>query len=318
VTGFSAEWLALREPADARARDAELCAQLAQLARGAHAHSPSRFIDLACGTGANVRYLAPRVGGDQQWLLVDNDVALLDRARSALPHRAGGDSLVPVDDVRADDAVRGRVGATPREGACRAEVAGCRIEARSLDLATELHTLDFAHGVVVTASALLDLVSHEWLAQLVEQCRANRCTALFALSYAGRIALTPSDPDDEWIRQLVNRHQLGDKGFGPALGPAASRRASSLFSEAGYHVRTARSDWNLLPTEHLLQGALLEGWANAAAELAPGEADRCKRWLTRRLAHVANESSRIRVGHEDVLAWPQEANSSEPAVPPKP
>ena len=62
--GFSSEWLALREPADARARDAGLSVQLAQrllLARRARAESPvpARFIDLACGTGANLRYLAP-------------------------------------------------------------------------------------------------------------------------------------------------------------------------------------------------------------------------------------------------------------------
>jgi SAM-dependent methyltransferase len=270
VTGFSAEWLTMREPADGRARDADLSAQLVQRVRR---QSPARFIDLACGTGANLRYIAPRVGGDQQWLLVDNDAALLEKARAAGP--MGG-------------------------------VAGWRVDTRRLDLATELRALDFAPGTIVTASALLDLVSAEWLAQLVEQCRANQCTALFALSYDGRITLTPSDPDDEWIRQLVNRHQLGDKGFGPALGPAAARRTCELFGEAGYQVRSAQSDWELLPTEGLFQQALLEGWAGAATELVPNEADRCRRWLARRLAHVANQASHIVVGHEDVLAWPED------------
>lgn len=306
ATGFSAEWLALREPADARARDAELSAQLAQLtqcgsplvqgAQRAPPRSPVRFIDLACGTGANLRYLAPRIGGDQHWLLVDNDAALLEKARGAVPGPARAVSHPAADGARAANRA--------------SAVAGCRVERRRLDLTTDLHALDFAPGVVVTASALLDLVSDEWLAQLVEQCRANRCTALFTLSYDGRMEFTPSDPDDEWIRQLVNRHQLGDKGFGPALGPAASQRACELFSETGFHVRTARSDWNLLPTERSLQQALLEGWAGAATELAPNEADRCKRWLTRRLAHVVNGTSRIIVGHQDVLAWHREGGET--------
>ena len=74
MTGFSADWLSLREPADTRARDANLTTELARLARR---HVPARFIDLACGTGANLRYLAPYVGGDPQWLLIDNDTALL-------------------------------------------------------------------------------------------------------------------------------------------------------------------------------------------------------------------------------------------------
>ena len=260
VTGFTADWLSLREPADSRARDPNLTTQLVQLARQ---HSQPRFIDLACGTGANLRYLAARVRGD--WRLVDSDAALLER-----------------------------VGAVP----------GCRIETQHLDLTTELHTLEFAADVIVTASALLDLVSDRWLTQLVDCCRVGGCAALFALSYDGRITLTPSDPDDEWIRQLVNLHQLSDKGFGLALGPDAWLRTSDLFRDAGYRVLTARSDWNLLPQEHRLQRSLLEGWTGAAAELASSEITRCQQWLARRLAHVATGASRITVGHEDVLALP--------------
>jgi SAM-dependent methyltransferase len=264
VTGFSADWLALREPADGRARDANLTAQLVQAARQ---RSQTRFIDLACGTGANLRYLAPRIGGEQRWQLVDSDPALLEKV--------------------------GTVGA-------------CEVETQRLDLTTDLPALDFAPDIIVTASALLDLVSGRWLTQLVECCRAGRCPALFALSYDGRIELTPRDPDDEWIRQLVNRHQLGDKGFGPALGPDAWWRIRDLFREAGYTVLTARSDWNLLPEETFLQQALLEGWAGAALELASADVARCREWLARRLAHVTTGVSRMTVGHEDVLALPRD------------
>jgi hypothetical protein len=261
--GFSADWLALREPADTRARDVGLTAQLASLPPH---RAPARFIDLACGTGANLRYLAPYVEGEQHWLLVDSDASLLAKV-----------GLVP----------------------------GCRIDTRQLDLVTHLHAVDFAPDVIVTASALLDLVSEGWLTELVERCRAHRCAALFALSYDGRITFTPTDTDDAWIRDLVNRHQLTDKGFGPALGPEAWRRACELFRDAGYDVHTAQSDWNLLPTERLLQQSLLEGWASAAMDLAPCESDRCRSWLARRLAHVTNETSRITAGHEDLLARPR-------------
>jgi hypothetical protein len=298
VTGFSAEWLALREPADARARDAGLTAQLAQLMRE---RSLTRLIDLACGTGANVRYLAPRIdagglaprtgagditpcvdahglspptdaGGHPNWLLVDNDATLLEAADKFL----------------------------------RDEPAGSRVETQRVDLAGDWGAVGFDRDAVVTASALLDLVSERWLADLVERCRAGRCIALFALTYDGRMTLTPTDPEDEWICQLVNRHQLGDKGFGPALGPAAAHRVGDLFRAAGYHVRTAPSDWHLLPTEQPLQQSLLEGWAAAAAELACDDADRCRQWLNRRKAHLASGTSRITVGHQDLLAWPRD------------
>jgi hypothetical protein len=279
MTGFTADWLALREPADARARSVELTAQLAEITGR---FSPSRFIDLACGTGANLRYLAPRMGNNQKWLLFDKDESLLQKVGTA---------------------------------------SHCRIQTHGLDLTTGLYALAFMPDVVVTASALLDLVSDRWLVQLVEECCASRCLALFALSYDGRISFSPSDGDDEWIRQLVNRHQLGDKGLGgPALGPGAWQRASELFREAGYQVHTAPSDWNLPPADQQLQRALIEGWAGAALELASEEdaASRCRGWLARRLAHVASGISHITVGHEDVLALPRIETTKRGPLPPSP
>ncbi|WP_382325041.1 hypothetical protein ACFJI0_11525 [Hydrogenophaga sp. UC242_53] len=77
---FSADWLQQREPFDTAARDE--AARHLQLAARFHAMAPPagtpwRVIDLGCGTGANQRWLAPRLGGPQQWLVVDHDAALL-------------------------------------------------------------------------------------------------------------------------------------------------------------------------------------------------------------------------------------------------
>ena len=56
---FSADWLALREPADHAARDAGLTGRAAEWLRSLG--RPARAIDLACGSGSNVRYLLPRL-----------------------------------------------------------------------------------------------------------------------------------------------------------------------------------------------------------------------------------------------------------------
>jgi hypothetical protein len=182
---------------------------------------------------------------------------------------------------------------------------GIDAKTRCIDLATGLDATELAAGIIVTASALLDLVSDRWLTELIDRCRAAGATALFALSYDGRMTLTPADVDDEWVRKLVNRHQLGDKGFGPALGPSAAMRACERFTDAGYAVQTAPSDWNLEAGDGPLQKQLIEGWAHAAADVAPNEAARCGKWLERRLAHLATRASRIRVGHQDILATPR-------------
>jgi len=72
------DWLALREPVDHRSRAADLVAPLAEW----WGSRPSqRVLDLGSGTGSNLRYLAPRLPGGQEWTLVDRDAAALDRAR---------------------------------------------------------------------------------------------------------------------------------------------------------------------------------------------------------------------------------------------
>ena len=57
---FSAEWLALREPYDTRARNA---AVLDAVVSSLSALPSSRIVDLACGTGSTLRALAPRISG---------------------------------------------------------------------------------------------------------------------------------------------------------------------------------------------------------------------------------------------------------------
>jgi hypothetical protein len=59
MSGFSAEWLALREPVDAASRNPEL------IAADRLATARARFLsvlDLGSGTGANFRFLAPLLG----------------------------------------------------------------------------------------------------------------------------------------------------------------------------------------------------------------------------------------------------------------
>lgn len=267
MSGFSAEWLTLREPADHAARADELTRLAARAVAGGTGGRALAALDLGSGTGSNIRYLAPRLGVPQAWRAVDADQRLLTevpgRTLASLP-------------------------------------AGSRIDLQTLDL-RDLGGSDLlAAPQLVTASALLDLVSAEWVADLASRCRAP--VALFVLTYDGRLACDPVDERDEEVRALVNRHQRTDKGFGPALGPEAAACAAAEFGRAGYTVRLVPSDWRLGPGQHDLQGALIDGWAGAAAEMAPDAAEAVEAWRQRRLRHVAAGVSRLRVGHQDLLA----------------
>jgi hypothetical protein len=281
------EWLALREPADLGARSPAL----AHAVRGALApHRPLRILDLATGTGSNVRYLIDRLPSSQSWLLVDRDPDLLAEVPARMASWAGSLGY----DFRQVDG-----GHLLRRG--RTE---CRIETRRLDLSSLDYPDIFAGRHLVTASALLDLVSGRWLRQLAELCGRSGAAVLFALTYTGVSSCFPLEPEDDMIRDLMNRHQRNDKGFAPAAGPEAVQCAARCFDQAGYRVQRRGSDWVLTPDARELQTELMEGWAQAASEIAPQQSTWIQGWLTRRLIHIADGRSCVTVGHEDLVAWP--------------
>ena len=265
MSGFSADWLALREPHDARARNpAVLDAVIASL-KG----FPSiRIVDLACGTGSTLRALSPHLAAPQNWRLVDNDLGLLARAKAMTRPATVNVAAVPLDLNRDLEAV--------------------------LDGPVDL----------VTASALLDLVSQAWLERLAVELAARSIPIYAALSYDGRIEFGPADPFDAAIIAAINTHQRTDKGFGPALGPTAASCAIARFEQLGYCVVHGASDWVIGPDDRDIQLEIFAGWASAAREIADLSLADTAGWLTRRRAAAAAGRSSICVGHIDVFAAP--------------
>ena len=292
---FSADWLQLREPFDAAAREAasqelQLEKRLGSL-REATTH-PLRVIDLACGTGANLRWLAPRLGGAQQWLVVDHDADLL----RCWPERLAAVGVVkhgPDTDL-----------AQPLSFAGPAFEAS--IVRQEMDLMAALEGLPWHAADLVTASALLDLVGIDWLRRLVAASAASGVAMLMSLNVDGRHVWTPEDLTDATVGRLFDDHQQQDKGLGPALGAAAVAALQQLLDEAGYRVFTAASDWwvegSASEHAHAMQCALIDGMAAAASEQSPASAPSVAAWRQRRLTLAPR--SQLRVGHIDLLAFP--------------
>lgn len=282
------DWLQLREAADWEARSSRLVQQVVNTMA---LDGSIQVLDLATGTGSNVRYLAVRLPGRQRWLVVDRspDLLALVTDRTAAWAAARGyrcDSLATGLRVRHDS-------------------LNCEIETRQRDLCNLDDATMFAGRHLITASALLDLVSESWLQSLALHCRDAGAAALFALTYNGESSCSPVEPEDELVRELLNRHQHTDKGLGGvAAGPDAVRCAKRCFNEVGYEVRVEPTDWNIGPAHADMQRYLVRDWASAAGELAPDLQPRITGWRDRRLAHIDAGRSRIIVRHHDLGAWP--------------
>jgi SAM-dependent methyltransferase len=282
MSTFSREWLALREPADHEARfdfRHHPRVSLAPLAT-------TDIIDLGCGTGSNFRYLAPRLAPTQRWTCIDHDARLLERF---------GESLRALERSDRDQIAQGDLMLNAGGAGWRAT-----IELRCVDLGAGIDTSVLTEGGLLSASALLDLVSMRWLESVVAACASVDARLLFALSYDGRIECAPADPFDAELRALINQHQRRDKGFGPALGPAATASATQLLEAAGFTVATAASDWRLGPRDTEMQRALIEGWVEAAREIDATAA--LERWRSRRLEELVDGGLGLTIGHQDLFA----------------
>ena len=295
AASYSADWLQQRDPFDAAARDAaagDLQLQRRLAARRPTGGRPWRVIDLACGTGANLRWLAPRLGGRQQWLVVDHDADLL----RCWPERLAAAGGAPASrDTTLDVPI---------------SFSGTGFDAtivrQQLDLMAGLETLPWHAADLVTASALLDLVGTAWLHRLVAASAASGVALLMSLTVDGRHIWTPEDPMDATVGALFGEHQLGDKGLGQALGAGAVEELHSALVAAGYRVFSAASDWWLdggeSPQAGALQCALIDGIGGAAIEQSRSSSAQVQAWQQRRLSMAPK--AQLRVGHLDLLALP--------------
>lgn len=285
---FQADWLTLRESVDANARSQKLTQAAATwLANDVKNESSDQehvatIADLGCGRGSNTQFLAPQLPSKQHWMLFDHDADLLKEAR--------------------ERAV----------ALCDAKGQPVSIESYCVSLTTFEHPA-LAKARLVTASALLDLVSREWIEALVSQCVTHRQGVLVAMSVTGAWCftdsqLTPIDNDeDHWVLGLFNTHQQRDKGLGAALGGDAHGELVDAFKQQGHRVSEADTPWQLTssnPAVRPLMHALIAGWAEAATEQAPEAATRISRWRDSRQQSVNQGKIGVWVGHRDLLALP--------------
>jgi hypothetical protein len=235
------------------------------------------------GTGSNLRGLAPFLGPEQRWRLVDHDARLLDAAAALLR----GWSDMAMDTAQ-----------------------GLRLERAPITVRVSLCNVDLSNGDfgplvegthLVTVSALFDLVSRRLIERLAEAVAAGNRLFYTVLTYDGMVEWRPQHPADTAMRDAFNQHQRGDKGFGPAVGPAATDALAAAFTRLGYTVVRGKSPWLLDDGFAGLRRKLDESWAEAVRETGLVAHAVVDEWLRHRLCSQAAVTI---VGHEDLLALP--------------
>lgn len=265
----SAGWLALREPADAAARASEL---VEHLRRRLPATGHRVIHDLGCGTGAMGRWLAPLLAGQQHWVGHDRDPDLLQVVAANPPGPA-------------------------------ADGASVTVEARQSDI-TRLAPGDLADASLITASALLDMLTKQELVGLTSVCRRAGCPILLTLSVVGGVELSPADPLDRRVAAAFDAHQRRGTDGRRRLGPDAVALAVEALGRAGAEVLVRPSPWRLGALQADLAAEWFSGWVDAACEQELGLAAETEIYRRRRLAQASAGQLAVTVDHADLLALP--------------
>jgi hypothetical protein len=218
--------------------------------------------------------------GRQRWILQDHDADLLAHAAVHAAEDSADGAPVTVMTQRAD--------------------------------LTRLTAGDLLATSLVTASALLDLLTSDEVNRLAAACVDADCPALLTLSVAGRVELSPTDPlDDEIAAAFADHLRYGVDGR-HLLGPDAADAAADAFALRGATVELRPSPWRLGPDHAALLTEWLHGWVPAATARRPDlDGDG---YLRRRLDAVAAGTLYVTIHHSDLLALPSGATQSSKAA----
>jgi hypothetical protein len=284
---FDGDWLELREPHDAAARNLGLARALA-----AALPARPRIMDLGAGTGALVRWLAPVVGRAQAWTLVDADGGLLSRAFATTADHAEHQGWPATFATRKTLLVHAPGGAW--------RVEGLIADLRDAPAGLPLHQVD-----AVVNTALCDLVSEDWIRRIAAGCARHHLPFYAALNVTGRERFDPPHPADALVNRGFARDQLRDKGFGGiALGPRAPAVIAAAFAAHGYAVRRAPSDWRIPRRAPEMAAAVASGHAQAAMGTERRARARLLDWAVDRRAQAGLQRLAARIGHMDILCLP--------------
>jgi hypothetical protein len=276
---FSPEWLELREPVDHRSRDFALAAKLRDYFAE---RADATIFDLGVGLGSNLRGTYGSLPLRQRWVLVDNDPVLLNAARDAIA-------------AWADSAERTADGLKVKRGD-----HALTVEFKQHDLAADPAPWFSVKADLVTAAALFDLVSEEWIGRFTRALSRSRLPFYTVLTHNAETRWLPSHPADAAMKAAFESHFGGDKGFGPSVGGRASAMIGDALEATGYAVEHGPSPWLLGAGDRQLVAATAEGWAQAVRETGRVPEATIEAWRTAR----SDGATTCIVGHEDLLALP--------------
>lgn len=272
MTAADPTWLDLRSPFDdaARSDSLHLVDRVAAALRDQleDTSAPVTAVDIGAGTGNSARWFAQHLatrlpGTTLRWVLLDADDQGLVLARQKM-----SDAKTVVADITQLPGLIGELRTEP----------------------------EYAGPLVMTASAVLDVLTQVDVDAIVEALVQHSGCGLFLLSINGDWRIDPTDSDDDYIKQTFADHQQRDE----RLGADGARTLIEAARRAGLATQSHVTTWHMAAPEdgQMIERFLRERVA-AVIDHQPQQQDLATAWLQRRMGQLS-QGLTIEVDHLDV------------------
>ena len=280
----------VREQLENLSRASSLTRQFTHMWRN---YSMLNLLDLGCATGANFRYLAPRLDCHQNWTLMDRDDSAFEDLIEETEHWAGSHNWTMKN--RED-----------RSFTLVADDQQWHVNMYVIALDEEVEKINLGGFHALCSSNFLEKTSAEWYRKLAQRCADAQLPQLLGVNYTSHLKLSPSDPDDALVMEGFHRHIKQDYGLGEAMGDETSYYILRELTNLRFTVQESEYVWYLNSTRQPALINLMIERLSKSAQAVYGEEEekRIQAWASRRHYAIAAKKVKMEIGYSDILAKP--------------
>lgn len=287
------DWLEERYRLDAGARNKHVERAVLEAFQG---FPPLYVLDVGSGLGANARYYSCLFSSNQEWILVEKSEVLSLRAIPSLRFWAEANKWMT------EELSEGlQVWMSEKE---------VRIKSIKASFFDSSEIVDLFRINLVTANAVMDLVSEDQFVTFAENLISNRIPLLATMNYES-MYFEPEDEEDVEFIALYERHMKRSQEFGSAMGPDSTRRIIDFSVKRGCPVIYGKSTWNIDYGDLKMMQFLFRFINQALSEniCSNGERVRMEAWFRRKRQQVKNQKLKMVVEHSDIFVRMDKAKS---------
>jgi len=276
-------WLTDRLEVDAIARNKKIEACFLKLIADKRTLN---LIDLGSGTGGNLVYLLPKIKGNQNWHLIEQNAILIEACKQRLS------KLFEVSD------------SSNHTMSVKNDENTIHITWHHTDITEFLEHPSYQNNFdVITASALFDVLPKATFQKILDFTRSKKLILFGTLNYENTQFKNANESDNHYT-QLYQQHMKLPQTYGIKMGGNCKTDIKSLFNEnEKQQLIMEESNWLLDKSHSLMLTQLIQFFAESIPDLLTSnyEYQNFKNWIDLKNQQINKQELSVEVGHFDFL-----------------